>query len=541
MSKIRLILLLISLSTFIGCHHDIPASMKEALEKAQDCMEAYPDSALQLLEGIQNPEILYGKAQADYALLYTQACDKNSILTTNDSLIQIAVDYYGSKNENINAAKSYFYLGCIYSNSHQDEVAVKAFLKALEKMPHNKANKLWMQLYFNLGERYFNQGLYNASMEMRRKCLQATRELNDSSLLFFPYRGIASTYLLIEKSDSALIYYQKALDISRQIHNSYWETVILNDMGKTYLFKGDTIKANQLITDAIGKMSLASSFRLKSELLFYRNELDSAKQYLLETCCSNDLYAKSYNYNLLYKIERKKQNHAAAYAYNDSFNIYRDSIEQEKRINEIQTLNIKNALDLQKKEIENKQEKIYWITSLIMAILALGGIGFYQFLKKRHKEELLKQERINFNDQTYTMKNYMEEKLGEEISFEETTSIFKKERLQRGILSFQSSIWKEKLEKAEKEITSGEYMKQEEQQQLYQDLDKHFNEFIADLAQIYPEMHKEDSYYCILSSLKFRSRTLVYCMRASGGTLRTRKSRIKKNMAEETFNLIFEN
>ena len=42
-------------------------------------MDEYPDSALLLLQDIAFPQILRGKERADYALLYTQACDKNYI------------------------------------------------------------------------------------------------------------------------------------------------------------------------------------------------------------------------------------------------------------------------------------------------------------------------------------------------------------------------------------------------------------------------------------------------------------------------------
>ena len=71
--------------------------VNETLYQAENCMEEFPDSALSLLQHISHPEDLKGKAQADYALLYSQACDKNQISITNDSLIRIAVRYYEDK------------------------------------------------------------------------------------------------------------------------------------------------------------------------------------------------------------------------------------------------------------------------------------------------------------------------------------------------------------------------------------------------------------------------------------------------------------
>lgn len=112
-----------------GCNVEMSQKVNETLYQAENCMEEFPDSALSLLQHISHPEDLKGKAQADYALLYSQACDKNRISITNDSLIRIAVRYYKDKDEDLNAAKSYFYLGCVYRNANQDAMAIEAYLK----------------------------------------------------------------------------------------------------------------------------------------------------------------------------------------------------------------------------------------------------------------------------------------------------------------------------------------------------------------------------------------------------------------------------
>lgn len=522
-----------------GCNVEMSQKVNETLYQAENCMEEFPDSALSLLQHISHPEDLKGKAQADYALLYSQACDKNRISITNDSLIRIAVRYYKDKDEDLNAAKSYFYLGCVYRNANQDAMAIEAYLKALDKMPKGKPHKLWMQIYFNLGERYRYQNLYGGSMEMFQKCLGASKELKDSSLLFFPYREIARTYLFEDKNDSALIYYQKALVVSRLIHDDFWEAAILSDMSQTYLYKKDTLKAERLIVASIEKNKSVGSLYLKSKFLYYRNELDSAKRLLLAACQSRDLYDKASCYNLLYEIEKKLQNHFYAYAYNDSFNLYRDSIEILKRHQEIQNLHIKHAIELQKGEEQRKEENIYWIICFIFMMLLSGSLCLYLYLKKKYKEYLLRKRILTLNDQNQTISNYLEQKLGKEILLQETITAFKREKLQRGIDAFNVSPWKEKLNEVEKQIKSGDYIKPDEQRLLYQGLDICFKEFIVYITQIHSKMSREDIYYCILFSQNYKPRTIMYCMSSSGGALRIRKNRLKKNMAEDTFQMIF--
>ena len=60
-------------------------------------MDTYPDSALQLLKTIDSKHLVTKEGKARYALLYSQALDKNYIDVTEDSLINIAVEYYKDK------------------------------------------------------------------------------------------------------------------------------------------------------------------------------------------------------------------------------------------------------------------------------------------------------------------------------------------------------------------------------------------------------------------------------------------------------------
>ncbi|MBQ8243352.1 MAG: hypothetical protein IJZ40_07810, partial [Bacteroidaceae bacterium] len=70
------------------------SSLQDTLDKAETLMEDHPDSAYSLLQTIDSEALRTRGGRARYALLYTQAQDKNYIDDTNDSLISIAVDYY---------------------------------------------------------------------------------------------------------------------------------------------------------------------------------------------------------------------------------------------------------------------------------------------------------------------------------------------------------------------------------------------------------------------------------------------------------------
>ena len=93
--------------SFTGCQDR--KGTAPILKEAEALMYTRPDSALQMLETISQPEQLTGQEQADYALLLTQARSRNRITATSDSLIRIATDYFQDSNDNARKAKAFLY------------------------------------------------------------------------------------------------------------------------------------------------------------------------------------------------------------------------------------------------------------------------------------------------------------------------------------------------------------------------------------------------------------------------------------------------
>ena len=117
-----------------SCKEEV-TSARSMLVAADSMMWSNPDSALLVLEQIPDSRELRGEERALYALLLTQARYKSCVLLENDSLIQIAVDYYegGGKQERL--AQAYFYWGCVYMENKEFPKAISLYLKSLELMP----------------------------------------------------------------------------------------------------------------------------------------------------------------------------------------------------------------------------------------------------------------------------------------------------------------------------------------------------------------------------------------------------------------------
>ena len=97
------VVIIIAISLF-GCSES--SKVNDIFSKAEQLMDVQPDSALLLLQGVNTDELSTKEGKARHALLLSQAYDKNYIDLTNDSLINIAVEYYNGKG-NINATTCY--------------------------------------------------------------------------------------------------------------------------------------------------------------------------------------------------------------------------------------------------------------------------------------------------------------------------------------------------------------------------------------------------------------------------------------------------
>lgn len=89
-----------------------------------------PDSALQALGKIDARRIRRAKVRARYCLLKSMTLDKNYIDVTDDSLINIAVKWYGRHGKADEKLMAYYYQGLVYQNAGDQEEAMKSFFLA---------------------------------------------------------------------------------------------------------------------------------------------------------------------------------------------------------------------------------------------------------------------------------------------------------------------------------------------------------------------------------------------------------------------------
>lgn len=126
LSTLKRVVLLLLVIFIYSCSSN---SAKEKISEAENIMEEYPDSALLILQGVDSSK-LHGEIQARYALLLSQAYDKNYIDVTNDSLISIARDFYADTDDGYYQMLSEFYYARVRENSGDFHAAIMSALNA---------------------------------------------------------------------------------------------------------------------------------------------------------------------------------------------------------------------------------------------------------------------------------------------------------------------------------------------------------------------------------------------------------------------------
>ena len=232
---------------FTGCQKHYPVADK--LSQAEICMDEEPEAALRVLESIGQPELQTQAHHARYALLYSQALDKNFIDLTSDSLINIAVDYYKDRDDVRAKFLSYYYLGRIYTNANNLTQATLAYMEAEQLVDElgdgyaagllykqmgliynsyydfpkglqahqqaiehfTKANKPVhrIQAMLTLSNIYRNMHNENIGYEVLRTAITESQKLNDQSLIKSCINNLIVVCIDLERWEEATQWYQE--------------------------------------------------------------------------------------------------------------------------------------------------------------------------------------------------------------------------------------------------------------------------------------------------------------------------------------------
>ncbi len=208
-------------------------------------MHSQPDSALAHIQELSlHHRITHPRQRAWHALLHAQALDKNFIDSTNDSIINIAVEYYENSNDLYHKMLSFYYLGRIKYNAKEYEPCIIALLNA-EMCALEIEDFFYQGLIYRSFAHVYNTIYYgNGEMEYAQKSYEAFSKTNFQQHTDFALLELAQTY-----------YNNKKFDVCELIINELVNSVSISDDAHfhylTYILKADLFLATGLYNEAL--------------------------------------------------------------------------------------------------------------------------------------------------------------------------------------------------------------------------------------------------------------------------------------------------
>lgn len=345
-------------------HTESSPTLLPELAQAENCMYAYPDSALHILEKMTPPKVTDKYQYATWCLLLSQAKIKNYVELESDSLISMGYKYFQQK-ENPQRKALAGYLEGIYYNDekHDAETALKYYLEAATEIEKTEDYQLAYFIYVGIGEVYVFRSLPDYAIDTFQKAYTFAKLSNNKIHMSLALSYLGRAYSIKPDAGKSISYYKNALEVARETEDKTSIAIALNELAVVHgafskSYEQALIYALEALHINKDKESL-QNYLTVGDIYRQLKMNDSAQYYLDRAATSDNIYTACGAYQALYYLNRSiPQNYAKAMIYCDKFYTCIDSItkikhgkeiivmkekyDHEKPLNEKKTLQIKN-------------------------------------------------------------------------------------------------------------------------------------------------------------------------------------------------------
>ena len=513
------------------------------LVHAAECMETYPDSALYLLQQIPHPDKLHGRQQADYAVLLTQARDKNYLDSLqSDSLIKIAIDYYEDHNDKVKAGKASFYYETVLSYQDKSTEAMNAYLNAQILLEGTQEYKLQGLLEENIGMLNYNQRMYDASILNFRKTVDYYRLAGDTLGVVYGYRNLARGYMMKASNDTARWYVDEGLkllpDTTHRVRSSLFQILgIMAEKEKDY-------KA------AIGFFwkALSSDSNTLSQYHYYislgkaylsMGNLDEAERCFKKVVKSSKRYTQAGAYNYLSGLEKTRKNYKDALFYKEQSDSLLEIVHNEDLRKQMLTLQKK--YDNEKLRMENEQIKLekknqFYLILLITIMMVISIVIIRTKYRRRFQRNIdtIRKNQKEIEEYAFRIDEYKQKSEEEQLAKKKKIAdlngkiilLTAENKELRENTCIKASCVLEQLNKGELIV---QRMTLEEKRNLFDFMDLIFANFISRLNSNYT-LTKTDLILATLLKVGFTTNQLMFVFDCERNSVYRMKLRLKEHL-----------
>ena len=534
----------------------VEKNVSNVFDKVEGYMDVCPDSALLLLEQIPHSEELRGKQRADYALLLTQARDKNYLDSLqSDSLIKIAVDYYKNGEDKVKAGKALFYYGKVMHLQDNDTLAIQAYLSALAKLEKTEEYKLQGFVHEYIGVLNTDRKLYKDALDNYQSSAYCFQKAVDTLGVIYVYRDIARIYYVEQKYDSVYNYINRALSLCEKKKGCIsFERVIpslLQVKGIAKRNEGDLGDAIALLKTAVeteqDRHSMHHCSMSLGNIYLNQNKLDEAKRYFTLALKSERPRTLAGAYHYLYLLEKRQKKYVIALYFKEKSDSLLSVDLDAKQASQILTLQRKyekGKLLLEKQQVEHEKKIQFYFGMVIVLFIILLCLVLYFLLRKKYKEmfrknmQVIKENECMIKRYVYEL-DMLKQKAGETAE----TNREKVGKLNQKILLLESENKKIRenvcvngvylLEQLKKEKLIVKNMTKQEKEQLLEYMDLIYGNLISRLKKDF-KLTSGNLILIALLKVGFTTTELMFTFDCEMNSIFTKKRRLRENLNLDT-------
>lgn len=377
---------------FLSCNSGLDGTMV-ILQQAEQCMEAYPDSALQLLNGIHNPDELVDIERAEYLLLLTQARDKNYMDLSTDSSITFAVDYFEKSGDKRKYGKALYYYGRVLQRKKDATKAMKVFLDARQILEETDEYKILGLLLTDISILNREQSLYDVAIDNCRQAINSFSKLKDTMGIAYTYQTMGSCFFLKKEMDS--VYYCATKSLNLLSDNPIRLRIgSLKMLGMMYSFQKQYSKAEEVFLEIIEKEPdenrLPFHYMSLGRLYQLMGNKNDAEKYLKLCLGSHSLFTRSDAYINLAELAKSNRDYKRALELKEKSDSLLSIAESEANRDNLVQLQAKfqqEKLEKEKLQMALKSRTLQ-LVFMVVSVLLLGATYYFRKRYWRAKAEV---------------------------------------------------------------------------------------------------------------------------------------------------------
>ena len=392
---------LLALLLFPSCRRQ-SGDIDSFLHNAESLMNEHPEDALSIIRHIDRRKIYSSASEARYALLYSQALDKNYVDVTSDSLTAVAVNYYDRHGTKHERAMAHYYQGRVYSNAGNFDAAIRSYSLAEDAASGTDDYYLLGLINSAIGNLHYEQYDLAEALARDRKAVDFFHRAGASYNEAMTYVGIGIVSNLMGDNEGMEKEYQKAIAIYEEIGAINEILPLYEDLVvKTRLDVGDDLFAIKrdlrrfYVKYNKGEIPL-QSLGVWQDIYLRAGELDSARmcgRFILKHRGSFTAHKVAGCYVQLEQTELACGNYKQAYNYARQYIAMMDSINQEKEAALVLELEQKYRNRILNQSYENlkqhnDQQRI--ITGLVLLFSLSLLVAGLLYLRKWRENAALK-------------------------------------------------------------------------------------------------------------------------------------------------------